>query len=217
MSKTEGLVFEGYSPRAPIGAAAPAASLPDMSRWGNNGAFVGTAAWTQEPSGQWVYTLDGNSDYINLGTDNSLILGDCTLKSWVNLTAYQAGEMAVISASSSNAYGFGVEQTGLLYIIKVGINKKNSALTVSLATWHFVAISYNKTTNIPLFCVDGSFEIGTAWTFDATAPTNYIGADRGTVAKRLNGKGARPLIATYCMSQGELSKLFAAERTLFGV
>ena len=63
MSKYKGCVFEGFSPRAPLGAVAPADALPDMSRYGNDGVFGGGAAaptWTQLPSGLWVLEFDGS-------------------------------------------------------------------------------------------------------------------------------------------------------------
>lgn len=66
--KTTGLVFCGKRYWSPYGSTAPANSLPDVSRYGNDGTFTNTPVWTQLPSGIWTIAFTAaSSQLITIG------------------------------------------------------------------------------------------------------------------------------------------------------
>jgi len=95
--KTRGLVLD--SKRFRGGAVSPPLSLPDVSRFKNNGTFAHGAGgatdptWTRLPSGLWVVSLDGLEEhYVDCGSDASLIPAPAyTLEVWVKGLSFPAG------------------------------------------------------------------------------------------------------------------------------
>jgi len=103
MSKSRGIVFESYSPRTSSGSAAPASSLPDMARYGNNGTFVNTPMWTNLPSGIWVLDFESeDSDAVTCGTGISLNINlYLTIEFWVKLESYSGGDTVVCKGQTA--------------------------------------------------------------------------------------------------------------------
>lgn len=57
----------------------------DRSGYANNGAISG-ATWTQLPSGVWVLSFNGTSDYVNCGNAVSLQMNDqLSVSTWITL------------------------------------------------------------------------------------------------------------------------------------
>ena len=110
MSKATAIMFEGYFPKTPLGDAAPADVLRDLSRFGNDGAFLGAGepAWVQLKTGKWVLKFDGNNDSVDLGAGTSLTNFSTakTVLAWVKAGAFTGSTRHVFDAGYWNAtYG----------------------------------------------------------------------------------------------------------------
>ena len=123
--------------------------------------------------GSSIYFSGANKQYL-LFLNNSLTFpSDFTIEAWVNLTQYNSGTInykhviLVLASNNSNvlaAFNIGGESNVLQFGQFGGVTVKGST-TVSLNTWHHVAVS-RKGSTVNLFLdgvLDGSDSIGTAF------------------------------------------------------
>ena len=225
MAKTEGLVFEGYSPRTPLGAAAPAASLPDMSRYGNNGVFgAGAAAptWTQLPSGLWVLYFDGG-DYISLGVDtfDTLYPGTTysgTFEVWMRYPTASASRHFLNVEGGWLVYH---NPAGQIYAFVTG-SSADAAITPTDYDddiWHHFAFTWD--TALQQIFIDGAFIISDVPTalinLSTLSRQTAIGADWRLDRAFYIGYMGLIRFKNYALSADQINRHFAAEKTLFGV
>ena len=233
MSKNEGLIFEGFSPRTPLGAAAPAASLPDMSRYGNNGVFTNVVWAAQLSSGLWVLGYDGIDDVVTISDADSIANmfdGGGTIIAWVNPNTSGENNTGIVAHKGWDIWCSQEAASRL----KVRFNIpwagndgewRTTATQLPLLAWTFVVITYNADAsgNTPLFYINGvsvAFDILTNPT--GAARTTDVGIDLlfGDVAvsnRCFDGKQGKYRVANYALSADQINAIFAAERTLFGI
>ena len=187
MSKYEGLVFEGNTPRTLVGAAAPADSLPDLSRFGNDGVFTNAPLWTQLPSGLWYI------DFV-AATSQLITIGDIgrarTIAFWVKLDSNTESILQEELAGGSISAAAG----SMVYV-----NWDNCFIdgvdpdVITAAVWHHVAITSTTLVSLTLFVL-GKINV------------TY-----------LDGGICKPVVYSYALNPTQINNIFAAERMDFGV
>lgn len=234
MSKVRGLVLEGFSPRAPLGAVAPALSLPDVSRFGNDGVFT-DVTWVQLPSGLWVMSFNGATSVSNHGTDDSLIYISprITVLAWVKAPAPAVTQTVASKFDDiplDRSWDLGASAGGGLlsgFISDdgtVGGHCKSyySSIIVYDDTWHQVGMVFDAGTFE--LVIDGAFDPTPTKTIDVAITTIHHGATATCIGSALHGgalmwqfEGTIALVRvyTYALSPGQINKHFEAERRFF--
>ena len=229
MSKTSGIVFSGKRYWSPPGSAAPAAALPDTSRFKNNGTFVNHTHYDQLPSGLWVASFDnGNDDYVQLGTPVSIqgLLTQLTLEAWVcplqivndagimgNLNTWSGGFMLC-----QRNTGGGVVHFGFRFVTSLGV-ADDSFLSGSIGQWqHFVG-TFNSLggANNQKSYIQGvlASQHTVAASILPPVPSFTIGKS-GNYSSYFGSVGLQR-IYSYALSADEINRRFEAERRFFGV
>ncbi len=224
MSKTRGLVLEGYSPRTPLGTAAPALSLPDMSRFGNNGVFT-DVTWVQLPSGLWVMSCNGASSVVNLGAGVFDTLEACTVEFWYAPNAPLGATTNMLwgfFTDIDNNWGGEYDRGNFYFYATIGGGAVVFIVSVGDAgmsfQWHHWASCFG--IGGAEFWLDG-VSMGTDVSTESVtdiAPTlvNCFG-EYGNGSLYWAGYIAPPRVYNYALSADEINKHFEAERRLFGV
>jgi|TARA_Y100000310_G_scaffold16579_1_gene16523 hypothetical protein len=108
MSLAKGIVFEAKRYWSPVGKAAPPDSLPDVSRFGNDGTFTTAPDWVQLSSGLWVMDFVAASNELvtvgDIGTARTLVFWlkpDSTTESILE----ELAATGITCSSSSMVYG----------------------------------------------------------------------------------------------------------------
>ena len=223
MSKYEGLVFEGFSPRTPLGAAAPAASLPDMSRYGNDGVFTNAPTWTQLPSGLWYPDFNGAANVVTITHDSSLTFnGDFSILLWVNFLGAPA-EYLISKGVGINT----VQSYSLLTTAGPLVNFQMGDLAMTglylqhtsddtISGWTHIGVSLLGTASTML--LNGVIQTGAAAAGVRTTNTdNLLIGVRGDGFGEWTGGATLVRLFNYPLSTDQINAIFAAERTLFGV
>ena len=91
-------VFEGKRYLSPYGSVAPAAGLPDISRYGNGGVFT-DIAWAQLPSGVWVMPFDGLTSAVDFGAhiEHRIQGTQFSVECWVKLDSLTPANHYLVS------------------------------------------------------------------------------------------------------------------------
>ncbi len=235
MPKYEGLVFEGFSPRTPLGAAAPAASLPDMSRYGNDGVFTNIAAWTQLPSGLWTMPFNGTTSIITIAANASLsALPQMTFSVWLKpITTGETASGMVFQLGSGSLtptagwllrYSGGENLAFYVNYVTTDLRSVSAINSITLGAYqHFVVVWTGTTVAADIdFYVNGVVSANTANQDAAGArvsdvgSTLYIGNAAATL-RTWDGNIGLPKLYNYAMSHDQINAIFEAERRLFGV
>ena len=227
MSKYKGLVFEGFSPRTPLGAAAPADSLPDMSRWGNDGVFGAGAlepTWVQLPSGLWVIDYGGD-DNVNCGTNNILnfTAEDFSVGAWLYIPTGAGTDRHIISRGRANFDGWYLYWSGTpdirLFTAQVAAIQGTSSNTWAgnFDSWH-LTLTTRVGTTVTIY-LDGADDTDTPGVhIDPTTSVRALTlASRTLTGLHMECRMALPRIFNYALNADQIARLFEAERTLFGV
>lgn len=142
----------------------------DKSGNGNNGTLTGGPTW--EPVGKIGSALNfnGNNSYIDLGTSSTInpYGNNYTLQSWIYLREHKNDYTDAIFARGTDACGFDMGISGalnstqnriFLHHFNTGTPQIDYGNTdVSLNTWHHISVSYNNTTHIATFYLDGKMD-----------------------------------------------------------
>ena len=114
------------------------------------------------------------SDYIDVGSATiDLTDGDFTINAWIYLEtiAGVAGGTGILAGTTTNAYGFYINDDGKLTLGKIGINETISNLTCSTGAWIMATIVYDGVNNQLRFyknaTADGSNPFSYSSTFNA--------------------------------------------------
>jgi len=217
--KTRGLVLD--SKRFRGGAVSPPLSLPDVSRFGNDGVFT-DVTWVRLPSGLWVMSFNGTSSFVDCGNDVSFDLTrSLTLIGWVKRAVMGATHRVLckqdgggftpymFQVTSANFVGFDVNDGGWLRF----------AGTIPIDTgWHQVGVTFDVSLgadNIKIF-VDGALD--NAANRAVPLPVNvadvYIGRWGATY---YNGYIILPCVFGYALDATAINRHYEAERRFFGV
>jgi len=213
----------------------PPLSLPDTSRFGNNGVFAhggGGASdpvWTRLPSGIWVLDLDGSEEqYVDCGNDHSLNLGttDFTVECWARFPAVAnvAQFICKSDVGSNNYWEFMKVAPGEIefYSVTVAdgmICEIMGASNINDGIFHHIVCLADRGNRgwIYLDGVDDSDGIhDTCNAPNMDNPSNLL---VGTMTNNFYTTGELNLIRIhkYLLSPAEVNKHFEAERYFFGV
>ncbi len=222
MSKYRGLIFEGFSPRTPLGTAAPADALPDMSRYGNDGVFTDAPSWVQLPSGLWVLQfVNADTNYIILpgvvGDELDMGSKPFTMMVWANPDSWANAETPIF-AGNSNSAALQHDINGQLKSLKVGINANGSGLIIPIGTWSLVGYTFEPFTagTNQDFFVNEDW-VADTWDFSFANTTDNISRERGIAGRYFDGSLTLPRIFNYKLTRDQINAHYAAERSLFGV
>ncbi len=220
--KAKGCVFEGKRFRSPDGVAPPL-SLPDMSRFGNDGVFgAGAAAptWVRLPSGLWVLYFDGG-DYISLGVDtfDTLYPGTTysgTFEVWMRYPTASASRHFLNVEGGWLVYH---NPAGQIYAFVTG-SSADAAITPTDYDddiWHHFAFTWD--TNLQQIFIDGAFIISDVPTALANLSTlsrqTTIGADWRLDRAFYIGYMGLLRFYNYALTAADIWTTFNAERRWF--
>lgn len=218
--KTKGCVFSGRRYWSPPGAAAPPLSLPDVSRYGNDGVFT-NVTWVQTPSGLWYCDAAGAAgDGIVLGTDLSMALLRWTLKAWFNPdTVADLGKL-IVRADANITTNYYLQHTpggGLVQGFYDAAFRNIAGGKIYVGLWSMVAVTFDGT-YLRTF-VNGVLEATSADLSAFTPPTGAVNTylcRNFNALTPYNGGMTLPLFANYPFSQDKVNEHFEAERRLVG-
>ncbi|MBE0540346.1 MAG: S8 family serine peptidase [Verrucomicrobia bacterium] len=126
---------------------------------GNNGTLVGDTTYGPGVVGQ-AFVLDGDEDGVNIGNPTNLQLSNFTIEAWI-----KRGSASVISfdqdfvpggyilAYGDRGYGFGLIDSGYLFLSRVRDSFVFSSNRITDTNWHHVAVTKNG--GAVTFYVDG--------------------------------------------------------------
>ena len=223
MSKYRGLVLEGYSPRAPLGAVAPALSLPDVSRYRNNGGFT-DVTWVQLPSGLWVMELNDATSGINCGSDPShQIANPLTIIGWVYPNGADMIGYFISNLDLGTLFGYALWWDGFNDRVRLEWARGNGGLRYSSLVfsdtnvWVFVGCTVDAADLITFYRNGQPAGTSPNGAIAASPASLYIGRPVPPSVGSWNGYIAPPRVYNYALSGDEINKHFEAERRLFGM
>lgn len=202
------------------GLASPPASLPDKSRYGNNGVFT-DVTWVQGPDDIWVMSFNGASSLVTIG-DIGLVQEQGTIEFWLYYAAYDANFRGVFTTNDNGGAG----QNDAIRMEVRAAGAAPEALTMYDGTmlvqafsavplrWQFMTVTWDGTnmqgyTNSTL-----DFDVAR----DATVTLNDLVLGRGFSAGRWhNGFMAPPKMYRWKKAIGQVRETVDAERRDFGV
>jgi len=147
MSKVRDIVFEGEKFWGP--GVSPPLSLPDVSRWGNNGVFT-NVIWVRQPSGLWAMSFNGTTSLVDCGNDASLLnFSARSVLAWVKPTAALAAGFILDSGYwTGNGSHMFITATGVLVVTmqNAGEDSNLAGETLTVSTWAQVGLTWDGTT-----------------------------------------------------------------------
>ena len=203
--------------------------LLDRSVYANHGTISG-ATWVRLPSGIYVLSFNGTSDYVDLGNPAGLALSEFTISLWVKInSATPIGQTFTARwSSSANLYNWLFRITTL--------NKIEAWLSSSTVRWAWQVITaanaftagvWVKVTlvvklNTPLvLCINGASNVAATATptgiYTGTTNVKVLLGARATTAEWLGGSIALPRFLSRALSVAEDTKHYNRERHLLGV
>ena len=212
----------------------------DSSGSGYNGAVSGATLTTDRFGNEnSAYSFDGENDYIEVADSEALRLAntDFTLSVWVNEaqrnSSYNAGilikrgtEQADGWFTSSLGSAIGGELVGKAFynVSGGGDPSATSSASMSLNSWHHLAITYSLSTGTASFYIDGVFDSSTSGITSPNSTTDSamrIGADTSGSSYFFNGAIDDVRIYDRALNSTEVSELQAipepAVATLIGL
>ena len=164
---------------------------------GNNGtvAGYGTIGYGSGTVGQ-AFVLDGiHRDRVDVGNPLSLQLQDMTIEAWIkradptqisldddNQDGAVAGEGGIVFGYGRYGYGFGLLNSGRMFLSKIDADNVQSTGVITDTNWHHVAVT--KAGSTAVFYIDGAPASGplpysTLFTFTESAAVGSRGDSRG--------------------------------------
>ncbi len=134
-------VFAGKRYWSPYGSVAPAADLPDISRYQLTGMFINNTAWVQLPSGLWVLTFDGTGDSIMYVGSTARVQSFVT---WIYPTIKNRSivdfDTGTHSIETTNATPPLLTATGWAAPV-LNVNGQIASAAITLNTWQMIAVT----------------------------------------------------------------------------
>jgi hypothetical protein len=148
---------------------------------GNSGTLAGNTTYGAGRVGQG-FVFDGNGDAVQLGNPASLQLQNFTVETWLkrssdSLATLGGAGAGMLFSYGSGGYGFGMDNSGFLFLAKVNVINSGSGARVSDTNWHHVAITKSGT-NV-FFYIDGIANALPSFSSTFTFSTQVAIAARG--------------------------------------
>jgi len=223
--KTRGLVFD--SKRFRGGAVSPPLSLPDVSRFRNNGTFVNNPAWVQLPSGIWVIEFDA-TNYITIpasATSLNFTSQSFTILAWINIFDYVTGDgfriIFMRGHKLTDGYIFQVSAVGRLTFVTwqaaAAQDSRSDAFVIEEGIWYQVgAVRSGASVRLYRNGIDITTTMGVHFDPLTCNRVAKIGVDDNTTANHFYGRMLPPVILNYALDATAISKHFEAERRFLG-
>jgi hypothetical protein len=232
MSKSTSEIFRVKYPRTPFGMAAPATGIADASRSQQNGTFVNSVSWVQEPSGIWVNNFtSGLTDYVSVGTiaKMSMGLGDQSVCLWFKMTetGFVAARYLIVCgaasgtpgtpgfriiAASSNSIQIGFCDGTLVRIMPI-----MSTINFYDSKYHLLSVVFDRNVQGYLY-VDGIVSVSPC---DITPQQgnilNELILTIGLVITSMYGRIGGVRVINRVLTPDEINRIYASERSLYGV
>ncbi|NOS71545.1 MAG: hypothetical protein HOP33_16670 [Verrucomicrobia bacterium] len=181
---------------------------------GNFGTLMGNTTFGTGRVGQ-AFVFDGSGDGVSVGNPTNLQLQNFTIEAWVkrsstsqaSLDPYDSG---AIFHYAYGGYGFGINNSGQLWLGKVGINAVFSSLTITdTNSFHHAVVTKSGSTVI--FYLDGVTETVVPYniTFEFTGPV-AIGARGGDMVGSLLGLVDEVSVYNRVLSNNEIQAIYTA-------
>ncbi len=223
------------------GYEATGSVIQDISSYHNNG-IITSPTWTQLSSGLSVLTMDA-SDRIVIANETNFDFGlttNFTAMAWIK-TTYSADVQAVLvkinyDAASYEGWSFGTANGKSAYIQldnrTSGTKYMQAAVSTATKTtfdgvWHHICGTYDGSQAVAGFriYIDGiirtSASTGNSATIDGTVTNNQavtVGSwQTGAVVKPFIGSIGKWKVYNRKLTDSEVTKIYDAERSLFGV
>ncbi len=181
---------------------------------GNSGTLMGNTTFGTGRVGQ-AFLFDGSGDGVALGNPSNLQMQNFTIEAWIrrsstsqaSLDPYDSG---AIFHYAYGGYGFGINNSGQLWLGKVGINAVFSSLKITDTTnFHHAVVT--KLGSTVIFYLDGVAETAAPYniTFDFTGPV-AIGARGGDMVGSLLGLVDEVSVYNRVLSNNEIQAIYIA-------
>jgi hypothetical protein len=123
----------------------------------NNGTLFGNTQFGDGLVGQ-SFVFDGNGDAVRVGTPPALQLQSFTIEGWIRRFSEISSSLVAPDAEflcwGQGGYGFGMWETGDLFLTHVGVSSVSVAgIRVTDTVWHHIAVTKSGTQ--VTFYVDG--------------------------------------------------------------
>lgn len=123
----------------------------------NQGTLLGQAGYAAGQVGQG-FVFDGSGDAVRLGNPASLQLQDFTIEAWVKRDSTSITTMgwqgtAALVCYGYGGYGFGIRNSGTLFLTTVGTGIVETTNAVTDLNWHHLAVT--KFGSAVVFYIDG--------------------------------------------------------------
>lgn len=214
----------------------PGATVLDLSRYKTDLTLAGTAVWTQEPSGLWVLTLDGNSDYASLNIArwrDEDFAG--TIIGWIKSSDPTNNQTIFASSDTGTDVNFLqlrlVNTTGFLEIVQRdggALNQITGDTPCVDGIWHHCAVTGDMAAGAWILYVDGIVQ-GLTVTSGANTGNWFsaiydirdnlsIGAILNTgIADYVLGSISLSFVSSYVFTAGQIRNHYEKTKHLFGV
>ena len=217
--KARGLVLESRRFRS-LDAVAPPLSLPDVSRFGNDGAMT-DVTWVRQPSGLWVMEFNGTSSIVNCGSHPSILPDVFTLVVWARSLGALIDSLMLWAATTGEYLpSIYLDVGGSQFAIFLGANcyREFNYDAPKDEKWHHLAFAVPEGDITESFVYrDGNLQ-AVAFTDSGGLPVSKVTLRFGVIfGDFLLGQVALPRIYNYVLDATTISKHFEAERRFFGV
>lgn len=216
--KTRGLVLEGKRFRS-LDAVAPPLSLPDVSRFRNNGVFT-DVSWVRLPSGLWVMEFNGTSSIVNCGSHPSILPDVFTLVVWARSGGLSDPLMLWAATTGEYLPSIYLDAGGAQFGIFLGANSYREFFydTGKDERWHHLAFAVPENDITKSYVYRDGNPQAVSFTNSGGAPVQKVTLRFGVIlGDFLLGQIVLPRIYNYALNAATINKLFEAERRLFGV
>ena len=199
----------------------------DLSGKGNHGTLNGGVSWKLLPSGIWVLSFDGDDDYVDCGSDASLVIGtqNWSVEAWVKGTIpYSRVILGAGNIGDSNANGYSLYTADTGYIrSSLALNGSSyyvdSTINVQDGAWHHIVWVIDRDVAQYIY-VNGKLEANST---SLPSPTAYIpnsfsfrvGRD-GYIGRFWLGEENGVRICNRALSAGESKNRYNQTKHLFG-
>ena len=191
----------------------------DSSGYAHDGTVQGGAVWIDDPNRGWCLSLDGDDDYVELGTINgtdelALAGSNFTICSWIkpNLTgdSYQRIVDKSDGGIGANGYSFHVHTNGKITIHVASNNFRSDGSVITAGIWQHVAVTGDGSDYqfyVDGLPVSGSF-VGGSYNSPPSVNTNMrIGTWNHSTGREFNGSIDEVRIYDKALNQQQIEAL----------
>ncbi|HEX5218115.1 MAG TPA: LamG-like jellyroll fold domain-containing protein [Verrucomicrobiae bacterium] len=123
----------------------------------NHGSFAGEVTYSTGRVGT-AFSLDGDGDFISVGSPLALQLQDFSIEAWVRRSSdtqvsFGSYGIGIIFGFGENGYGLYLDPNGVPTLSKIGVNETKPSTSITDTNFHHLAVTKSGSTVI--FYVDG--------------------------------------------------------------